>query len=155
MKKIIFIPFLIIVIVFTIGCNNGNKKGQDEQISTDLINNPNTADGKTDLSSLPKFQFVEEEHDFGKIIQGEKVSWSFRFKNIGKSDMIISSVKGSCGCTVADFPKKPIPPGEENQITVSFDSEGKRGMQNKTLTVAANTQPNVKILTIKAEIVEP
>jgi hypothetical protein len=69
--------------------------------------------------------------------------------------MVISNVKGSCGCTVADFPKKPIRPGEENKITVRFDSEGKRGLQNKTLTVAANTQPNVKILTIKAEIIEP
>lgn len=154
MKKIIFFLALVIVVVFVNGCKNGNKS-QEEQISTDIVNNPNTAEGNIDLASLPKFQFTEEEHDFGRIIQGEKVSWSFRFKNVGKSDMVISSVKGSCGCTVADFPKKPIRPGEENQITVSFDSEGKRGMQNKTLTVAANTQPNIKVLTIKAEIIEP
>jgi hypothetical protein len=154
MKNIAAITFLIISLLFVISCKNGNKNSED-QISADIVNNPNTADGKTDLSSLPKFQFTEEEHDFGKIIQGEKVSWSFRFKNIGKSDMVISNVKGSCGCTVADFPKKPIRPGEENKITVRFDSEGKRGLQNKTLTVAANTQPNVKILTIKAEIIEP
>ncbi len=153
MKKFVY-PLLFVIAAFAVGCNNDNTN-KDEQISADIVNNPNTANGKTDLSSLPKFQFTEEEHDFGKIIQGEKVTWSFRFKNVGKSDMIISSVKGSCGCTVADFPKKPIPPGEENQITVSFDSEGKRGLQNKTLTVAANTQPNVKVLSIKAEIIEP
>jgi len=129
-------------------CSNNN-----DTISTDLVNNPNSATGNNDMSNLPVFKFTSEEHDFGRISEGEKVSYTFKFKNTGKSDLIISSAKATCGCTVADYPKTPIKPGAESGISVSFNSEGRKGIQNKTITVVANTQPNTKVLTIKAEVV--
>jgi len=129
-------------------CGNDTDK-----ISTELVNNPNSASGNVDLSKLPVFQFNTEEHDFGRISEGEKVSFTFKFKNSGKSDLIISDAKATCGCTVADYPKTPIKPGEESGISISFNSEGRRGIQNKSVTLVANTQPNTKVLTIKAEIV--
>jgi len=142
---------LILISIFCLmlsACSNNN-----DTISTDLVNNPNSATGNNDMSNLPVFKFTSEEHDFGRISEGEKVSYTFKFKNTGKSDLIISSAKATCGCTVADYPKTPIKPGAESGISVSFNSEGRKGIQNKTITVVANTQPNTKVLTIKAEVV--
>ncbi|HOV10609.1 MAG TPA: DUF1573 domain-containing protein [Bacteroidales bacterium] len=146
MFRPVYIIFVVSLLFFSCGNNS-------ETINTDLVNNPNTAGGKSDLSSLPAFEFITEEHDFGRITDGEKVSFTFKFKNSGKSDLIISEAKATCGCTVADYPRTPIKPGAESGISVSFNSEGRKGIQNKTVTLVANTQPSTKVLTIKAEVV--
>ncbi|MCO5266262.1 MAG: DUF1573 domain-containing protein [Lentimicrobium sp.] len=64
-------------------------------------------------------------------------------------------MSSSCGCTVPDFPKTPIKPGESHKIDVKFDSEGRRGYQNKTITIVSNTQPNTQVIRIKAEVILP
>lgn len=119
------------------------------------MNIPNSASGNNDQSGLPVIEFGKLEHDFGKVIQGEVVSYSFRFKNTGKSDLLIANIGTSCGCTATQYPKTPIKPCEENMIEVSFYSAGKQGFQSKTLEVAANTQPSITILTVKAMVVLP
>jgi len=152
MKRILLLSGLAgLLIICAVSCKNGNNTS----LSSDLVKNPNTANGVSDTTKLPIFQFTEEIHDFGKIIQGEKVSYSFKFKNIGKSDLVITDARGSCGCTIADYPKTAIAPNGEGTIDVTFNSEGKRGYQNKTVTIIANTQPNTKVLTIKAQIQVP
>ena len=83
------------------------------------------------------------------------MSFPFVFKNTGKSDLLIFNATASCGCTVPEYPKKPIHPGDEGKIIVSFNTEGKNGVQKKTVTLMANTQPNTKVLTIKAEVYKP
>jgi hypothetical protein len=150
-RTFIFTCIIAIAVLLVVSCKNGNQSN----IPGDVVKNPNTADGNGDTSSLPKFQFAEELHDFGKIIQGEKVSYSFKFKNVGKSDLVITDAHGSCGCTIADYPKIPIPANGEGSIDVKFNSEGKKGFQNKTVTLIANTQPNTKVLTIKAMVQIP
>lgn len=109
------------------------------------------------LANMPKtsVQFEKMEHDFGKIKQGDKVNYTFKFKNTGKDPLVISSAKGSCGCTVPSYPKEPIAPGADAAIEVSFDSKGKSGLQTKTVTINANTEPNPTRLTIKADIDAP
>jgi len=104
---------------------------------------------------MPQITFTEDEHDFGKVIQGEKVTFSFRFKNTGDGDLIIADVSSSCGCTVPKFTKEPISPGSDGTILVTFDSNNRKGFQNKTVTVVSNTQPNTKVLKIKAMIIVP
>lgn len=108
------------------------------------------ADGK-----YPTMTFQKEEHDFGTIKQGDKVSTDFQFKNTGEADLIITSARGSCGCTVPDYPKTPIKPGETGNIKVSFDSKGKQGKTSKTVTILCNTQEGNKILKINANIEVP
>ena len=76
-------------------------------------------------------------------------------QNIGKTELIIENARGSCGCTIADYPKKPIAPGASGKIDVSFNTENKKGPQSKTITIIANTQPNTKVLKIKAVIQVP
>lgn len=106
-------------------------------------------------SNLPEIKFEEEIHDFGKITQGEKISFAFKFKNTGDKNLIISGASGSCGCTVPNYPKEPIPAGGEGKIDVLFNSEGKSGLQEKTVTLITNCEPSTRILKIKTEVVIP
>ncbi|MDQ3192310.1 MAG: DUF1573 domain-containing protein, partial [Bacteroidota bacterium] len=94
-------------------------------------------------------------YDFGVITQGEKISFSYKFKNTGKTNLIITSAKGSCGCTVPEYPKKPIAPNGEGKIEVVFDSDGKSGKQNKTVTILSNTYPATTVLNLTGEIIAP
>ncbi|MEW6469417.1 MAG: DUF1573 domain-containing protein [Bacteroidota bacterium] len=132
------------------GCS-GQKNG-DDKISTDVINIPSDSNSQGDL---PVMTFAETEHDFGTITEGEKVSYVFQFRNTGKSDLVISSAQGSCGCTVPEYPKRPIAPGETDKITVTFDSNGKPGMNHKDITVVTNCQPNTQMLKITANVIKP
>ena len=146
--------FLFITWIILGGCNNREGK-EGSPLSTDIVSNPNTADGTTDRSGLPLMVFEETEHDFGKILEGETVSFNFKFTNKGKSDLVIADVSSSCGCTVPSYPKTPVRPGEESTIKVIFNSNGRRGYQAKNVIVVANTQPNTTLLRIKAQVVNP
>lgn len=151
MHNVLIVLFLTMpVILFS--C----KQSTDNQnlLPSDIVKNPNSASGTID-KDLPIITFGNDFYDFGKIIMGEKVSYSFRFTNTGKTALIISRVTSSCGCTIGDFPKQPIKPGESNKIEVKFDSENRRGFQNKTVNVLSNAQPSSNTLRIKAQVVLP
>ncbi|MEY3052734.1 MAG: hypothetical protein RLY31_2519 [Bacteroidota bacterium] len=98
-------------------------------------------------------QFAETEFNFGKVKAGEKVQHDYTFTNTGKEPLVISNAKGSCGCTVPEWPKDPIAPGATGKIKVEFDSKGKAGAQAKQVTITANTNPATSILTIKGEVI--
>ena len=90
---------------------------------------------------LTSIQFIDSAKNYGNITEGQKLAVSFRFKNTGNKPLIIESVRPSCGCTVADYPKEPLAPGAEGEITGEFDSHDRQGLQHKELTVTANTSP--------------
>lgn len=100
----------------------------------------------------PKMTFAETSHDFGTINPGDKVSYVFEFTNTGEADLLISDAKGSCGCTVPEFPKEAIKPGEKGELNVKFNSAGKHGIQKKTVTIHTNTAAGTETLTINASI---
>ena len=143
-----------IVAIFTIStfmsCAPDNST-----ISTDIVANPQTASGEEANAKLPTIKFEEELFEFGEITQGEKVEHTFMFTNTGDADLIVTSAKGSCGCTVPEWPKKPIKPGEKGEINVVFNSEGKKGRQHKKVTIVANTQPSTNVIAISGEIIAP
>ena len=147
MKALQFIS-LIIAIVIT-SCSTDDKK-----ITTDLVKNPLSANPNHTVT-MPKIQMDEESYDFGDIIQGESVTHEFSIKNIGNDKLLINSAKGSCGCTVPVWPKEPILEGEESTIKVTFNSAGKKGRQNKTVTLVTNAIPNTKVITINGNIIVP
>lgn len=97
--------------------------------------------------------FNETEFNFGKVKAGEKVEHEYTFKNTGKEPLVISNAKGSCGCTVPEWPKEPIAPGASAKIKVNFDSKGKSGPQTKQVTITANTDPVQSIIYIKGEVI--
>ena len=101
---------------------------------------------------LPEFKFEEDFHDFGTINEGDVVKHTFKFTNTGEAPLIIQSAQGSCGCTVPTWPKEPIAVGETGEITAEFNSKGKPNIQNKTVTITANTWPKQTRLRIKADV---
>ena len=116
-------------------------------------NAPSTPAEKPD-GPLPSFEFTEELHDFGTINDGDVVEHTFAFTNTGQAPLIISDAKATCGCTVPEWPKEPIPVGESGEIKVRFNSKGKPGIQNKTVTLTANTWPATTRVRIKANVVK-
>lgn len=101
---------------------------------------------------LPKMEFETTEHDFGTIKEGDIVEHTYAIKNTGEAPLIIQSAQPSCGCTVPDFSKEPIPVGGTGYVKAKFDSNGKQNVQNKTITVTANTWPKQTVLRFKAMI---
>ena len=144
------LTFLTVALFGLASCDNSNHK-----ISTDVVSNTKSASQTEAKSDLPVFSFEVLEHDFGKIIRGEKVSQSFKFTNVGDADLVISKVSTSCGCTVSKYPKDPVKPGETEYIEATFDSTHKKGFQNKTITIMANTEPNRTTLRVKAQVIQP
>lgn len=143
MKKIFLALFAASAVLIS-ACGDG-KGG----VVPGDVNNPATASGDYDPEKLPKMQFESVEYNYGTIQEGEHVKYSFKFKNTGKTNLIIAEAKASCGCTVPEYPEDPIPPGESSEIKVDFNSSGKAGGDAKvvkTISVIANTQPNKVVL---------
>jgi Protein of unknown function (DUF1573) len=101
---------------------------------------------------LPTMEFQTMEHDFGTITEGQVVEFTYSFKNTGAAPLIIQGAQGSCGCTVPDWSKEPIPVGGTGFVKAKFDSNGKPNIQNKTVTVTANTWPKQTVLRFKAMV---
>jgi hypothetical protein len=95
----------------------------------------------------PEITFSEKKYDFGDITQGEVVEHVFVFQNTGNQPLILSNVLTTCGCTVPSWPREPIAPGEESEITVKYNSRGKIGMQNKVITIVSNAvNPRTRVV---------
>ena len=152
MRFIQNILILTIIAVITLSCNNNND--HDGSLPSDIVNNPKSA-GEEDRKGVPSISFENNVHDFGRVIEGEKITYAFKFTNPGDGNLVITNVSSSCGCTVPEFTKDPVKPGEKGNIKVTFDSKNRRGFQNKTVTVVSNTQPNTTVLRIKAQVIEP
>ena len=101
---------------------------------------------------LPAVEFSTVEDDFGTVNEGEVVEYSYSFKNTGEAPLIIQSAQPSCGCTVPDWTKDPIPVGGTGFVKAKFDTNGKPNAQNKTITVTANTWPKQTVLRFKAMV---
>jgi hypothetical protein len=132
MKKVLFTLFLACTAVF--------------------FTNNAVAQGTTQPQNGPKIEFNKTVHDYGEVKYGGNGQCTFTFTNTGTEPLIISNAKGSCGCTVPDWPKQPIAPGEKAQITVKYDTN-RAGTINKSVTVQSNAvnQPTV-ILNIKGNV---
>lgn len=102
-------------------------------------------------ANAPEMKFNEEVHDYGTINQGADGAFFFKFKNTGKEPLIINNARGSCGCTVPEWPKEPIKPGGEGQIKVTYDTK-RVGAFTKTVTISSNAKESEKTLTIKGNI---
>ena len=97
-------------------------------------------------------KFKETAHDFGKIKQNDKVNYDFKFTNTGKSPLIITDARASCGCTTPVWPRTPIKPSENSGIKVTFNSAAKMGLQDKQITITANTNPAQNIVHLIGEV---
>lgn len=146
MKRI----FLSIVAVIALAaCNSEQPK--TETVSNNGAINANVSP-TTDASNAAAFKFEKDSYDFGQITEGDQVSYDFSFTNTGKEPLIITGATATCGCTVPNYPHEPIAPNGEGKISVKFDSKGKGGMQNKVITITANTVPSTTQLHLIGDI---
>jgi hypothetical protein len=150
MRQIIYI--LVALVVFA-SCRLTDKDSNGN-VDSNLIKNPQAA--TTNKDELAALTFLHQKIDFGELVQGEKFDTTVYFTNTGAAPMVIASVEGSCGCTVAkNWPTDPILPGEQGSFGVTFDSEGKQGQQHKSITVLANTYPSTNMVVLHGKIITP
>jgi len=146
MKRII-ITATAAVSLFFASCTNGSKN--QSAAAGDSAGAPSAAVTPANATTI---KFEKNSYEFGAIKEGEKVSHDFKFTNAGEKPLIISNATASCGCTVPDYPRQPIAPGESAVIKVVFDSTGKSGMQNKVVTITSNTEPSTTELFLVGEV---
>jgi uncharacterized protein YceK len=133
----------IIVVALMVACSsNSSKTAISQNIAYDSINGP-------------VMRFYADTMHLGVLKQGDKVNCEFRFKNEGKSNLLIMSVSAGCGCTNTEWETKPIKPGEESKIKIIFNSAHKIGRQVKSVYVKSNAQKDDKVLNFTCEVVSP
>lgn len=140
-----------------------NNQLQYDNDGNASITAPINADGgvsemsKKNLSVPPSgpkttIQYEKTEHNFGTIKQNTANETVFTFTNTGTEPLIIDEAKGSCGCTVPDYPKKPVMPGETGEIKVVYSPGTQQGAQQKVITIKANTEPYLTQLKVAATV---
>lgn len=129
----------------------GNKGAAPAAASPTATTAPAPAEEKPE-GPLPVAQFEKIEHDFGTVKEGGKVSYTYKLTNTGQAPLIIQNAQPSCGCTVPEWSREPIPVGGTGFVKAEFDTNGKQGINNKTITVTANTWPKTTTLRFKAMI---
>lgn len=166
MKRTLFSALLAAGLLSMGACKQDNKTEvgeagmnaaatQASDAANPTVDNPNVA-GETAAPNpnAPVMTFAESEYNFGDIKQGDVVKHTFEFTNTGKMPLLIDNAAASCGCTVPSWPKDPVAPGAKGTIDVQFDSHGKQGMQNKQITITANTQPSTTQIAIKGNVLD-
>ena len=133
---------VLILVVFACGGQNGSQ----EQESSALLIEGQDAQGK------PVMHFDTLIHDFGTIIEGERVVCYFDYENEGGEDLLITAVEATCGCTTPNWSGEPLGPGEKETLEIIFDASGRSGEQRKLVTVKSNASNQVVRLTIRARI---
>ena len=148
MKLTVKTMLLIAAVSFLHACSGNKSDGFDPKIDTDVVKH----DVNDESSDKPQITFEATNFDFGTIKEGDQVKHAFKFKNTGSADLIIGDARGNCGCTVPKYPTQPIEPGESGEIEVIFNSVGKHGKQNKSVTLVTNCIPSTRLLTISGEV---
>jgi hypothetical protein len=157
MKRILFVSTLALSTML-FSCKS-DKTGTDETttVATDSSTSMNVTDAGAAvttqaLTDLTSMKIDRMSHDFGKIPETSPVETSFVITNTGDKPLLITNAVGSCGCTVPDYPKDPIAPGESRDMKVSFNPSGKVGVNTKNVTITANTDPATTTIDIKSEV---
>jgi hypothetical protein len=143
MKKII----LGLIAVLTVSFVSCNKDAADK-VKSENVEAATQRDAKEVY--YPTMDFEEKNYDFGTINEGDVVEHTFKFTNNGDAPLVITSARGSCGCTVPTYTKEPVQPGESGEMLVKFNSRGRKNQQNKTVTITANTESGKETLQIKS-----
>lgn len=145
MKKTI----LLALMIFTVATVNA----QETRVASTSASEQ--ASPSTENKNQAEIKFDQDEYNFGSIKQGDKVEYTFTYTNIGKEPLIITNAAGSCGCTVPVWTKEPVKKGEKGTIQVTFNSAGKQGMQDKTITITSNAATATKVLHLKGNVEMP
>ena len=138
--------FLILLVLVTmLSCDNRRK----DKIADDKATQIALA-----LKDSTTVQIIDSAFNYGKVTDGEKVKYSYRFKNTGTKPLVIVEASSTCGCTVPEKPEKPIMPGETSFIKIVFDSKGRVGSTHKLIKVISNANPAFPDLLLTGEVLK-
>lgn len=146
MKKGILMMAAVATMVFTSCKDKAADKVQAENVEE-------AATRDEAANEFPEMTFKETSFDFGTIQEGEVVEHTFTFTNTGDAPLVLTAAKGSCGCTVPTWPREAIAPGETGEMLVSFNSRGRKNVQNKSVRITANTKSGTETIRIKANVI--
>ena len=147
MKKVTVISFLVLLCITALSC----KDNAASKIDAANIEKAKERDEIISLGAA-EIAFDKTEFDFGTITEGDLVEGSFKVTNSGKTDLVITNAKATCGCTVPDWPKEAIKPGESADLKFTFNSNGRTGKQSKSITLQTNTEKVTETLRIKGTV---
>jgi hypothetical protein len=162
---IIFLAALLVI-----ACNNTDKKTaantetanltgktvRGNAIDTGTHQHTNPTSPAVDSANLTTIGWIDSmDLNMGKIVEGQDLEISYRFRNSGKKPLIISNVRAQCGCTIPETPKEPFAPGQQGVIKAKFSSAGRGGSHNtKEVYVDANTNPATTVLIFHVEVLK-
>jgi hypothetical protein len=147
MKKSIIICLAVLALAI-VSC----KENASSKIKVSNLETAKERDANISLGS-PIIEFDMKEYDFGDVTEGEVVEGKFTLINKGKVDLILTEVKPSCGCTTPEWPKEAIAPGESGEIKFLFNSKGRKGKQNKSITIRSNAEKVTEVVRIKGNVI--
>lgn len=147
-KTTILFAFILSSALFIACGNSGNATAKINKDNLETAKNRDVAIKK----GAALISFDNKEYDFGTVTEGEIVETVFKVTNSGKTDLVITDAKVTCGCTVPVWPKKPIKPGQTEDIKVKFNTNGKSNRQQKNITLITNTETGREILTLKGMV---
>lgn len=162
-KKSFFTALLVIGGAMSACSGNTEKTESDGNLVMEVADDPETIKAneqalkelkeqqKLEAESVTSMKIDKEIHDFGKVTEGVENHCTFVVTNTGTKPLILSDVKASCGCTTPSKPEGPIAPGKSDKIEVGFKPNGK-GINEKTITITANTEPRITTLKVKADV---
>ncbi len=148
MRKIFTVSFFGLLTILFVSCNDGNASSKVKKENVDTAK-------KRDIEIIKgsaEIQLDKTEYDFGTVDEGVVVEATFLVTNPGETDLVISNVQPSCGCTIPVWPKDPIKPGESAEILAKFNTAGKPNRQFKTLTLFTNTASGREILKLRGSV---
>ncbi len=145
-----------------LGCSPSRELDEEKSVqeimtapairNSDIVRNPISASQPADTINIPKIKFAASDYNFGAVKEGDIVEKTFTFTNVGKKPLLISNAKSTCGCTVPEWPKTPILPGEGGEISVRFNTAKKAGNQVKPVTITANTFPSTSTVYLRGTV---
>ncbi|MDT8346232.1 MAG: DUF1573 domain-containing protein [Flavobacteriaceae bacterium] len=145
MKKVLLSLSIILAVGLQACKDDATAKVSDQNVEQ-------AAERDAKAAKFPVMSFETKEHDFGVVNEGETVEHTFTFTNTGEAPLIVVDAKGSCGCTVPEWSKEPIAPGETGNMLVRFNTAGKPNQQVKNVNIKANTESGSEVIKIKAMV---
>lgn len=142
-KSLIMLAAVVAFSLFSCKDNAANKVETENVVAAEQRD--------IEISTFPVMNFDEDQFDFGEIVQGTHVEHMFTFVNSGDAPLVITNARSSCGCTVPEYTREPVAPGERGELLVKFDGSG-RGTVNKNITLTTNTEKGTERLRIKATV---
>lgn len=149
MKKLLIVAVIALSMVTVTSCKDGNASSK---VNAENLEKAKERDAKSSKEAA-LIEFDKTVYDFGTANEGDVVDVEFVVTNSGKTDLVISKATPSCGCTVPSWPKDPIKPGASEKVIAKFNTSGKPGMANKSITLFTNTKRGREVLRIKGNVI--